>query len=79
MKTLQHQAEQLRANTAALSAVTALYEQMRADFLGNADHPDYLTEYALGGLERAMYVVADSTAKISDSIADEINKKAGQK
>lgn len=48
MKTLQHQAEQLRANTAALSAVTALYEQMRADFLGNADHPDYLTEYALG-------------------------------
>lgn len=79
MKSLQSRAEQLRANAGALVAITELYEDLRTDFLGNANAPDYLTEYTLGGLQRAMHVLAESTANISDSLANEINEKAGQK
>ncbi|MDN6320680.1 MAG: hypothetical protein L0J77_13030 [Marinobacter sp.] len=79
MKNLQHLAEKLRANTGAMMAITELYEDMRGDFEANSDAPKYITGFTLGGLERAIHVLAESTAATSDDLANEINEKAGQK
>jgi|GEM_PF-6445654 len=77
MKHLTELAEQIRANNAALASVTELYDYLRTDFLSNGDCPHYLNECVLGGLSRAIHVVAEQTDVLSDSLADKLAESEG--
>lgn len=79
MKNLLEVAERLRVNTAALVAVTELHEELTVDSQSNANAPGYINGYTLGGVERAIHVLAESTAKDSDYLADKIAEMEGQK
>lgn len=79
MKKLHEVAENLRATTGALVAITELYEDLRVDYESNANAPDYLSGFNLGGLNRAIILVANSAAEDSDYLADKIGSWEGQK
>ncbi|MGO3692827.1 hypothetical protein [Marinobacter sp.] len=79
MKKLHEVAENLRATTGALVAITELYEDLIVDFESNADAPGYISGFHLGGLNRAIIVVAKSAAEDSDYLAEKIGSLEGQK